>query len=73
VCHDGRLYGAQKFLLLVSRHLDIGEIDTKVTSGQPRSGAHLTLPVAVKSIDTLKVTADRASEQAAMVSLSQTL
>jgi hypothetical protein len=42
VRHDGGLNGAQKILLIIARHLDIGQVDTKVTPGQPSSGSHRT-------------------------------
>jgi hypothetical protein len=32
--YDSGLNGAQKLLLIIARHLDIGQVDTKVT---PRS------------------------------------
>jgi hypothetical protein len=40
--YDGGLNGAQKLLLIIARHLDIGQVDTKVTPGQPSSGSHRT-------------------------------
>jgi hypothetical protein len=40
VCHDGGLDGAQEILLIVARHLDVGQVDTQVTSGQPSSFSH---------------------------------
>jgi hypothetical protein len=40
--HDGGLNGAQKLLLIVARHLDIGQVDTKVTPGQSRFDSHRT-------------------------------
>jgi hypothetical protein len=38
--YDGGLNGAQKLLLIIARHLDIGQVDTKVTSGQPSFDSH---------------------------------
>jgi hypothetical protein len=32
--HDGGLDGAQKILLFFARHLDVGQVDTKVTASQ---------------------------------------
>jgi hypothetical protein len=40
--YDSGLNGAQKLLLIIARHLDIGQVDTKVTPGQPSSGSHRT-------------------------------
>jgi hypothetical protein len=39
---DGGLNGAQKLLLIVARHLDIGQVDTKVTPSQPSFDSHRT-------------------------------
>jgi hypothetical protein len=38
--YDGGLNGAQKLLLIIARHLDIGQVDTKVTTGQPSFDSH---------------------------------
>jgi hypothetical protein len=38
--HDSGLNGTQKILLIAARHLDIGQVDTKVASGQPSSDSH---------------------------------
>jgi hypothetical protein len=38
--YDGSLNGAQKLLLIIARHLDIGQVDTKVTPGQPSFDSH---------------------------------
>jgi hypothetical protein len=46
VRHDGGLDGAQKILLIIARHLDIGQVDTKMTPGQPSSRSHRTPLVA---------------------------
>jgi hypothetical protein len=40
MCYDGGLNGAQKLLLIIARHLDIGQVDTKVTPGQPSFDSH---------------------------------
>jgi len=40
--YDGGLNGAQKLLLIIARHLDIGQLHTKVTSGQPSLCSHRT-------------------------------
>jgi hypothetical protein len=38
--YDGGLNGAQKLLLIIARHLDIGQVDTKMTPGQPSFDSH---------------------------------
>jgi hypothetical protein len=48
--YDGGLNGAQKLLLIIARHLDIGQVDTKVTSGQPSFDSH-RIPLLVAPLD----------------------